>query len=303
MQFKHLRVLLFINNTDLLNAVESALEQVTRHSISFHHVSSLDEASALLTQRQVDAVIVENTEESENLVRSLTAAGTVPVLVIDTGSLDVKKAFEAGAADVLPSDGITPNLLDHVLGLTIEHQALLRERNRLMAKLSELIVSDDLTAVANRRHLLAKLSEEITRSNRTGHMFAVLMADLDKFNVFNSHSGHRAGDERLKAVAAKIVSTMRAVDFVARQGGDEFCIILPESTVDGVRRAIERIQEALGSLDPEVTVSIGVSFWRPDVSTDSMLREANHALNVAKERGGNCAVFTESPAETSVRSI
>jgi len=291
----HIRVQLIIDDEGLMKAVRASLEQLRRHCVSI--VPSPDAASPA-EPRTADAFIIEMTDGSEQIIKTLTASGSA-VLVIISNMHDPKTAFDLGAADVLASESISAVMLDHVIKLAVERQSLLRERDRLMSKLSELIISDDLTALANRRHLLVKLSEEINRSNRTGHMFAVTMVDIDRFNAYNISFGHRAGDERLKSVAAKMVSTVRSVDFVARYGGDEFCIIFPESTMDGVRRAVERMQEALAALDQQLTISVGTSFWQPEVSCDSMLREANRALKSAKTRGGNCSVFAENITSTS----
>ena len=170
------------------------------------------------------------------------------------------------------------------------------ERKHMMLKLAELSITDDLTSVANRRHLMTRLHEEILRSSRTGLAFTLLMMDLDRFKRVNDDHGHQAGDKMLKDCAATLVDMLRGTDFVARYGGDEFCVLLLDVSVVGAERVAEKVRTALATrLEPAVTASIGIAVWRPGVTADSMLREADIALYKAKQKGRNQACLHIGP--------
>ena len=133
-------------------------------------------------------------------------------------------------------------------------------------QLEELLVTDPLTGVSNRRHLMERLQNETRRSRRSKKSFTILMADVDLFKKFNDTHGHIAGDEALKAVAQVLQEGMREVDHVARYGGEEFLVVMPNTGIDGGVKAAERIRERevppvavpLPMLDPEPSVVPGV---------------------------------------------
>jgi diguanylate cyclase (GGDEF)-like protein len=116
-----------------------------------------------------------------------------------------------------------------------------RERDTLRAS----ALSDPLTGVANRRSLLARIDYEIARHARTRHTFAVLMLDLDGFKLLNDRFGHPAGDDLLREVASALARAIRDQDTVARVGGDEFCVLAPETDSAGAQRLIARVEAAV----------------------------------------------------------
>ena len=105
--------------------------------------------------------------------------------------------------------------------------ARLRESREQLERLS---VTDSLTGLYNRRHLMERLRNETSRARRTGRPFAVLMLDLDHFKEYNDTHGHLGGDEVLTRVAAVLLASTRQVDCVSRYGGEEFLLLLPDTT-------------------------------------------------------------------------
>ena len=160
-------------------------------------------------------------------------------------------------------------------------------------QLEELLVTDPLTGVSNRRHLMEKLRNETRRSRRSKKPFSILMADVDSFKEFNDIHGHVAGDEALKAVATVLREGMREVDHVARYGGEEFLVILPHTGIAGAVKVAERFRKQLaersvtvGERSITLTVSTGVAEFPIDGdSPESLIVSADAALYQAKDGG------------------
>jgi diguanylate cyclase (GGDEF)-like protein len=176
----------------------------------------------------------------------------------------------------------------------------------LRNEVADLAMMDDLTGVGNRRQLLQRLAEECARSDRSQQPFALLVIDLDGFKAINDTHGHAAGDACLQHFTLMAQTRLRPGDLLARTGGDEFCVVLPASTLrEGAmiaRRIIEVCREdAAGCVghDVPIAVSIGVAQWTPEVGVfpDRLIAAADHALYVAKKEGRNRhAVYELSPA-------
>ena len=122
------------------------------------------------------------------------------------------------------------------------------------SKIRELMLTDPLTGIANRRYLDERMSMEMERVGRYGQSLAVIMTDLDYFKRFNDTYGHLKGDDVLKTFAHVMQETLRATDFVARFGGEEFMIVMPETTSEGAIHLAERIRE---SMQKQSIVGIG----------------------------------------------
>jgi len=136
---------------------------------------------------------------------------------------------------------------------------------------------------------MEELTDEVKRSQRLEHTFAVLMVDVDHFKKYNDAFGHLAGDEVLVTVAKALREQTREVDFVARYGGEEFLVILPEGDLQEGTRVAERIRGAVRAAKlpgRHVTVSIGVAVTSgPKDHADTLLRRADDAMYIAKDRG------------------
>jgi len=174
--------------------------------------------------------------------------------------------------------------------------ARLREGRTELERLS---VTDPLTGSFNRRRMMEVLDNEVRRSRRLHHHFAVVMADVDLFKRYNDQHGHPAGDVVLKRVAAIMREASRDVDFVARYGGEEFLIVMPETETEGATEFAERIRKKLAAdrlPAGRITLSLGVSAFPMHGDTpDQLIAEADAALYLAKRAGGDQVVAAASP--------
>ena len=137
--------------------------------------------------------------------------------------------------------------------------------------------SDPLTGVANRRSLLERIDYEIARHARTRRSFALLMLDLDGFKLLNDRFGHPAGDDLLRDVAAALSHVIRDQDTLARVGGDEFCVLAPETDDAGAERLTGRVEAAVGRVAAGLDAlgaSVGAAVFPHDGTTAAALMEA-----------------------------
>jgi diguanylate cyclase (GGDEF)-like protein len=166
-------------------------------------------------------------------------------------------------------------------------------------ELERLSVTDPLTGLDNRRRMTETLQNEVLRSRRLKHSFAVLMADVDQFKAYNDAHGHPAGDEALRRVAAVLRETIRDVDWVARYGGEEFFVLMPETTAAGATDMAGRFKKRLeteAAPGGVVTLSFGVAeFPVHGDSGDALIRAADAALYEAKRSGRNRTVVAATP--------
>jgi diguanylate cyclase (GGDEF)-like protein len=197
------------------------------------------------------------------------------------------------------------------LSMALNFGFLLMAMDHLRNEVADLALLDDLTGVGNRRHLLQRLTEECARSERSNQPFSLLVIDLDGFKAINDNFGHAAGDACLQHFTLMAQTRLRPGDMLARSGGDEFCIVLPSSTLrEGAmiaRRVLEvcRVdaEQCMGK-DIPISVSIGVAQWTREIGTfpDRLIAAADHALYDAK-KGGRNGFATYEPAPPLVPEI
>jgi diguanylate cyclase (GGDEF)-like protein len=182
------------------------------------------------------------------------------------------------------------------------------EQKRLNDHVSYLAHYDQLTGLANRTRLQDRLHQAILRAQRHKQKIAVFMVDIDHFKRINDSLGHADGDALLTAVGKRLLSCVRETDTIARMGGDEFVVVMPDFTsLEDVKRCgLQIVNSAarpitIGDREINMTVSVGLCIY-PDcgLEADQLLKNADAATYVVKDTGRNgLQIFTESMIEES----
>jgi diguanylate cyclase (GGDEF)-like protein len=172
--------------------------------------------------------------------------------------------------------------VEQALHLLAMEAAIAIERGELLGRLEEAARTDDLTGLMNRRAWSTELSRELSRADRSGRPLCVAVLDLDRFKQYNDTHGHQAGDRFLKQVAGLWSEALRGTDILARHGGEEFAVAMPETDLDGAGEMLERLRQVVPESE---TCSAGVCLWNGNESAEALLDRADTALYEAKDAG------------------
>ncbi|MBU0467784.1 MAG: GGDEF domain-containing protein [Candidatus Omnitrophica bacterium] len=190
--------------------------------------------------------------------------------------------------------------------MILGHQfALALRRVKLYKEIEKIAITDSLTGVHTRRYALERFQEEIRRSLAHKIKMSFLMIDVDYFKKFNDKYGHLTGDKVLRSVGKIIRNNIREIDIAGRYGGEEFCVVLPDTDSEGAKYAAERIRSAayvavVQAYDTKlkVTVSIGVSTYPQDGKVhNDLIDKADIALYQAKKEGRNKVCFFDNKSK------
>ena len=234
-------------------------------------------------------------------LRSRAATRYAAILVLHRkGDSDgAAMALDLGANDILAM-GFQPAELAIRIRTQLRRKA---DADRLRASVEDglrLAVTDHLTGLYNRRYALAHLERMAETARGTGRPFAVMVADVDRFKSVNDTWGHAAGDAVLAEIAARLRDNLRPGDMVARFGGEEFLIAMPDTGHVAAATTADRLRRIVGAGEIPVprrpdsltaTISIGVAVWQPgvvpEITIAALIDRADHALLAAKADGRN----------------
>jgi diguanylate cyclase (GGDEF)-like protein len=160
------------------------------------------------------------------------------------------------------------------------------------ARIADLVRQDPITGLANRRALDERLSVEMMRARRHAWPLSLYIVDVDHFRLVNEQHGHAIGDAVLTAVGRLLCEGVRAVDLVARFGGEEFVVLTPQAMAEDTQSGAERLRAALSAstipdIGRAVTACFGVAEWDGDEAAEELLQRAGEALHEAKHAGRN----------------
>ncbi len=270
-----------------------------------YHEPGLEQAIYRLSTEPMDVILLDlYLPESKGLAtfkRIYAQFPETPVIIL-SGFNDDALAFEAvknGAQDYLFKRDIQPDALVRTIRFAMERQKLKRELDEARIRLEKTALIDPVTELFNRRGIQEILSHEVQRAQRRHSNLLVLLTGLDDFKRINSTLGHSVGDLVLKEAGAKLKAALRATDYVARVGGDEFLVLLPDtrlgegmSVAEKVRLAISTTTISLSSKENiKVTASLGLvnvgELRGGTPSIDELLAKTHVVLGKSKQAGRN----------------
>ncbi len=287
---------------------EKFVETLKRDEDSVMAVRSGEQAVALAMQNNYDIIVLSLNLAAEDglrlcsYLRSNERTRAIPILMVgeDGDMKRIAQGLEMGAFDYMLRPVDRNELLARVRTQIRRKRYQDRLRNNYESSLS-MALTDSLTGLFNRRYLMAHMEKLITKNREAQKDLCVMVLDIDKFKSVNDTYGHGVGDEVLRTFAERVGKRLRGQDMMARMGGEEFVIILPDTNDDIAKIVAERVRRAIEnepfpiSIDPKhipVTVSIGATMVRKGEGTvDQALKLADDELYRAKEMGRNRVYF------------
>ena len=274
--------------------VERLLQEFVHAKYTFDSATSYDEGLAKLSSGQATVCLLDywlDRNTGIDLLREARrishATPTIMMTVADSDDVDIA-ALDAGAVDFIAKADLTPRLLERSVRYAVKLGATLRQ-------LREEALRDEMTGLLNRRELQGLLQNEWLRAVRFKRPFALGIADIDHFKQVNDTYGHPIGDRVIRHVGQVMETTLRRLDRVARFGGEEYAILMPETGRREAGIAMERVRAALAlapcvlpeeGLQIAVTLSIGVAVPLEDAtSPDELIAAADRRLYAAKRSG------------------
>ncbi len=224
----------------------------------------------------------------------------VIMLSANRGIFDKIKGLESGAIDYMTKP-FHPHELALRVSILLRMKGLQKELKAKIVELERVTVLDALTGLYNQRYLYDTLRREYNRSERFNLKLSLIILDIDNFKDVNDTFGHQRGDVIIKEVARLLQTMLRGYDFAVRYGGDEFIIVLSQSTVIGAHIVAERLRKLIEE-NPllielnggkNITASIGVSSFPDDTKEgcEALLNKADQALYKAKREGRNRVAY------------
>ena len=300
---QHVSILAIEDKDDDFAKVRQILRD--HHQLALTRVKSIREAFNRLDKNRFDLIFLDYLLPDGTGLEFLEAINNkgleIPVVVI-TGQGDeliASRIIQAGAYDYLPKAKVSGKALLRIISNALEKAGLKREMRMAQEKLAEMSVRDELTGMFNRRYFREALEREVSGAQRYGHGLALCMIDLDHFKRVNDTHGHLCGDQVLRKFGKLLNDSIRKYDVGCRYGGEEFAVILPDTSLDEASALCERFRERVKEheftyekLTLHITTSVGVAA-RPTggiITGRQLLDLADKALYQAKSQGRNQVV-------------
>ena len=298
-------ILIVDDNPEIRESMNEFLEMTGHDSDT---ADTAEEALDLLKENNYQVVITDiklpgmSGLELTDLIKKTY---NIDVIVMTGFSKDYsyEEAISKGASDFVFKPVRMEELMLR-LKRVLKERDVAKDRDLMLEKLQKLAITDDLTKLYNVRYFYSQLDVEVDRSNRYGHPLTLLLMDIDHFKQYNDTFGHLEGDKVLIRFGELVRYCLRVIDSAYRYGGEEFTIILPETTGDEAMNVADRIRKVteVEKMMPQaekpvsITVSIGVTQYRKDEKLPTFVQRADKAMYMSKQNGRNrvTALFSES---------
>ncbi len=280
--------------------VRAYLHQITDREIALLEAGQRHEIEDALDKGKVDLVLMDiQMPEKSGMewLAEIARKQTAPVVMLTgSGSEQVAvQSLDQGAVGYLSKNRLSKESLVKTIDTVLEKWRRMQQAKADQERLERLAEFDSLTGLYNRRAILGWLDRQIKHGRRYDEEFSLLMLDIDHFKKVNDRYGHLIGDDVLQELATLVRREIRDTDIAGRYGGEEFIIILPRAGLASALNVAERIRRAIEAEEMKdsrgnvfhITVSQGLSCYRPGEDVYSLISRADAALYKAKESGRN----------------
>lgn len=302
-----IHVLIVDDNQTMANALATYMNKL---NFNAQAVSSAEKALELLKAESFDVVItdimmpeIDGLELTERIKQNYE----IDVIVMTGYGADYsyEEAVNKGASDFIFKPVRFEELILR-LKRVLRERRLSKERNLMLSELERLAITDGLTKLYNSRHFYNQLEVEVTRSRRYQNPLSLLLIDIDFFKQFNDRYGHLEGDKVLMRLGQIIKEMLRKMDSAYRYGGEEFTVILPETSGNEAKIVAQRIRTAImkekfspnNGQDVTITISIGVTQYHPNEEVKDFVNRSDRAMYTSKAAGRNRVSFLPAQEET-----
>jgi diguanylate cyclase (GGDEF)-like protein len=276
---------------------------------------SAEEAEEMLKHEEINTVLTDIKlpgTDGIKFTKNIKKKYALDVIVMTAYSSEYsyEDAIKNGASDLI----FKPVKLNELLlriNRVIKERSLLDDRDKMIRKLKRLTIEDSLTGLYNSRHFFDQLDKEIKRSDRYLHPISLIFVDIDNFKEINDTYGHMIGDKILAQIAKRLKACLRANDSAYRFAGDEFTIILPETTSIEAKYVADRILSKFanesflieGKEISNITPSIGIAEYQMNEGNQQFVHRADVTMYEAKQQGGNGVVISPAVHEVIISAV
>jgi two-component system cell cycle response regulator len=286
---KPIKILLFEDNLGDARLFAETIKEIPSQRYEIIHVNSLAEGLTALGNKTADIILLDlglpDSQHLDTLIKLKSQVLGIPIVIL-TGNDDEEialRAVQQGAQDYLVKQKINADVLSRVICYSIERQ-------KLQDELRSLALIDDLTGLYNRRGFFTLAEHHLKFAERMHKNFYLIFSDIDNLKKINDDFGHLQGDLFLKKAAEILRYSFRDSDIIARIGGDEFVVLIPETTDYNAKSAITRLQENIKKYNKKekknLSLSMGIAKFHPNLkfSLQDLLDKADKHLYEEKKK-------------------
>jgi diguanylate cyclase (GGDEF)-like protein len=300
---------------DDVDVLKTLMEFLIKSGLKAKGAYSAEEAEEILKNEKINMVLTDIKlpgTDGIKLTKNIKIKYGLDVIVMTGYSSEYfyEDAIKNGASDLIFKP-VNFNELLLRINRVLKERSLINDRDKMIKELKRLTIEDSLTGLYNSRHFFEQLDKEIKRSDRYLHPISLIFIDIDNFKEVNDTYGHIVGDKILALIAKRIKACLRSNDSAYRFAGDEFTIILPETTASEAKILADRILSKFTNESflinkkeiSEITPSIGIAEYQINEGPQQFVHRADVTMYEAKQRGGNGVIISQAQNAPSTTAI